>query len=168
MNVEEWRDVVGYEGLYKVSNLGNIKSLIKDRLLKPSEHNRGYLLVVLTKNHKHKHCYVHRIVAEAFIKNIESKTEVNHIDGNKKNNRVENLEWCTGIENMLHACETGLRNVCKPICVQIVSKDGKVIKEFSSIGEASRETGVNIGNISKCCNGYCESAKGIIFRKKVS
>lgn len=115
---EIWKDIEGYEGLYQVSNLGNIKSLRKridkgkchryfdEKILKPIETNRGYLRVKLCKDRKIKKIRVHRLVAEAFIKRPE--LEVNHIDGNKKNNKAENLEWVTQRENKQHAWITGL------------------------------------------------------------
>ena len=115
---EIWKDIEGYEGLYQVSNLGNVKSLRKridkgkchryfdEKILKPIETNRGYLRVKLCKNRKIKKTRVHRLVAEAFIKRPE--LEVNHIDGNKKNNKAENLEWVTQKENKQHAWITGL------------------------------------------------------------
>lgn len=123
---EIWKDVVGYEGLYKVSNLGNVKSLdrtveqfnhakqrmvkttYKGRMLKQSERNNGYLFVGLKENgKKQKKENIHRLVAKAFIPNPEKKPQVNHKDRNKKNNHLSNLEWCTTHENMQHTFETG-------------------------------------------------------------
>ena len=108
---EEWRDVVGYEGLYQVSNLGRVKSFHKNnaKIITPKPDNHGYLRVVLCKDFKKKNRMVHVLVAQAFIPNPESKRQVNHIDGNKTNNHVSNLEWVTPAENIHHAFETGLR-----------------------------------------------------------
>lgn len=120
---EIWKDVKGYEGLYQVSNLGRVKSLnkkvntinqygaihkrtIKGRNLKQRETHNGYLRVKFIKNKKIQKVRVHRLVAEAFIE--KPKLEVNHIDGNKKNNNVENLEWVTPKENKKHAWIMGL------------------------------------------------------------
>ena len=117
---EEWRDVRGYEGLYQVSNLGNVKSLVgwnghkyiqRELILKPSLTTTGYYKVSLKKLKDRKEMRVHRLVAEAFIQNIESKPYINHIDGNPLNNVVDNLEWCTQAENVRHAVRIGLRNV---------------------------------------------------------
>ncbi len=111
--LEIWRDVIGYEGLYQVSNLGNVKSLgnefsRKERLLKLSFQSKGYLTVVLQKDAKRKMVLVHRLVAEHFILNIYNKPQVNHINGIKTNNRVENLEWVSHRENLDHAINNDL------------------------------------------------------------
>lgn len=111
--LEIWKDVIGYEGLYQVSNLGNVKSLgnefsRKERLLKLSFQSKGYLTVVLQKDAKRKMVLVHRLVAEHFILNIYNKPQVNHINGIKTNNRVENLEWVSHRENLDHAINNDL------------------------------------------------------------
>lgn len=117
---EIWQDIKGYEGIYQISNLGKIKSIARDtsnvckqtRLLKPTkDRDRGYLIVTLCKNNKYKTVRVHRIVAETFIPNPENKSQVNHIDGNKLNNNVNNLEWCTASENIRHSWENGLSKI---------------------------------------------------------
>ena len=111
---EVWKDVVGYEGRYMVSNLGNVKSLLYrghsgEHLMSITKHHTGYSIVSLGKNPK-KQGLVHVLVASAFIENPENKPFVNHIDGDKSNNRVDNLEWVTSKENVQHAIRTGLRN----------------------------------------------------------
>jgi predicted XRE-type DNA-binding protein len=107
MEKEIWKDVIGYEGLYQVSNLGRVKSLRKNLIMKLCSANHGYLNVGLNKNLK-KSFYIHRLVAQAFIPNPENKPQVNHKDGNRLNNKVENLEWNTNYENMRHGYDTGL------------------------------------------------------------
>jgi hypothetical protein len=110
---EIWKDVIGYEGLYQVSNFGNVKSLgnefsRKERLLKLSTQSKGYLTVVLQKDAKRKMTLVHRLVAEYFIPNIDNKPQINHINGIKTDNKVENLEWVLHRENLDHAIKNNL------------------------------------------------------------
>lgn len=113
--MEIWKDVVGYEGLYKVSNLGNIKSFHSSQNRPAAERNvhpsnaKGYMRIGLYKNKQCKRKYVHRIVAEAFIPNPDNKPEVNHINGDKTNNKLDNLEWVTASENSYHAVGLGLK-----------------------------------------------------------
>lgn len=111
MAVEIWKPVVGFEGLYEVSNQGRVKSIPRKRckgnVLKPHI-VKGYEYVHLSKDGKAKYLKVHRLVADAFLPEIQGKSYVNHIDGNKTNNSVKNLEWCTASENLKHARENGL------------------------------------------------------------
>lgn len=120
---EIWKDIPGYEGSYQVNNFGIIKSLsrltdhgkygkfiMKGRILKPKKHN-GYMIVSLRLNNKTVTASIHKLVALAFIENPENKPCVNHINGIKDDNRMENLEWCTYKENMSHAVKTGLNNM---------------------------------------------------------
>lgn len=123
--MEIWKDIEEYEGLYQVSNLGNVKSLDtiinckgaknidthirKGRLLKQNKTTTGYYYVNLSKNAKAKPLIVHRLVAKAFIPNINNYPIINHIDGNKLNNNVENLEWCDYSHNIKEAYRIGLR-----------------------------------------------------------
>lgn len=114
MNKEIWKDIDGYEGLYQVSNLGNVKSLTnrsnhkEEKILKLNT-NGKYYLVNICKNTKKKTLLIHRLVAKAFIDNPNNLPQINHINGNKLDNRVENLEWCTCRENIIHSIKTGLR-----------------------------------------------------------
>lgn len=112
MQEEVWKDVVGYEGYYKVSNLGNVKRIIKngvaaERLLSPSTYS-GYPRVCLCVDGRQNNYLVHRLVAIAFLGKPESNKEVNHINGIKGDSRLENLEWVTSRENHIHAVKMGL------------------------------------------------------------
>ena len=125
--VEIWKDIKGYEGLYQVSNLGRVKSLSiyrknsvceyysKEKILKPLKDKGGYLNVRLWKNKKGKTIKIHRLVACNFLENTENKRDVNHINGIKTDNGVENLEWCTCSENIKHAFDTGLKKSNKGV-----------------------------------------------------
>lgn len=107
---EIFKDIKGFEGYYQVSNLGNVKSLsrksgntiLRDKILKPRKHTNGYLIVSIGKDYKHKNYSIHRLVASVFINNKEGNPVVNHIDENKENNNVNNLEWCTNKHNANH------------------------------------------------------------------
>jgi len=123
-NQEIWKDIIGYEGYYEVSNLGNVRSLDrlvnkpnktsyirKGKLCNQSKSNLGYMTVGFTVNNVKTNKYVHRLVAEAFILNINNKPQVNHIDCDKENNDVNNLEWCTNSENHIHATKNGLNKL---------------------------------------------------------
>ena len=104
----DWKDVEGYEGLYQIDSSGNVYSFYKRGLLKPAPTSWGYLTVELFKNKKGKTHKIHRLVAEAFLPNDDNKPLVNHKDGNKQNNHVSNLEWCTYSENLKHAWDNDL------------------------------------------------------------
>ena len=119
-NINEiWKDVLGFEGRYMVSNLGNVKSIVtnhgkpqdKEIVKRIRSDTCNYYYVQLSRNGKSTHKAVHRLVAECFIDNPENKPIVNHIDGNKHNNAADNLEWCTYSENLEHAFSIGLRSV---------------------------------------------------------
>ena len=133
--MEVWKDVKGYEGLYQVSNFGNVKilsrrvvnhksgstRLMQEKLMNPFDNGHGYLVVSLRKGGKRKNHYVHRIVAEAFIANQNNKLPVNHKDRNTKNNSVTNLEWCTQQENVAYAAP----QMRKPKTICRVSNTGE-------------------------------------------
>lgn len=180
MEKEIWKDIVGYEGLYQISNFGNIRSkkLNKQgRLLSPFISNSGYYAIVLDiKKRDFKLNYIHRLVATAFITNINNLEQVNHIDGNKLNNNVSNLEWCSRSDNIKHAIKKGLitkesvneritkmnKKVIKSV-LQI--KDGKIIAKYESVTVAGNQFSKNAKtNIGACARGIIPSAYGFQWR----
>ena len=170
-NVKEvWKDIEGYEGIYQVSNYGKAKSLrAKKKLLHQYIEGHGYLRVVLYKNRTPKRILVHRLVACAFIHNPEGKLTVNHIDGNKQNNGVWNLEWATMSENSKHAFKTGLKksqkNNIRSMPVLQYDNSMNVIAEYPSISEAERRTGIHKGSIARSCKTH-HKAGGYIWNFK--
>lgn len=132
---EEWRDVIGYEGLYQISNLGRVKSFKRDkrRILRAHIDWHGeYFMVALYKNNKSKLSRVHILVAKAFIPNDDKKPFVNHMDGNKQNNIANNLEWVTQSENQKHAYKLGLmraRRGTESSCSEMTEDEVRYIRE---------------------------------------
>ena len=179
---EIYKDIKDLEGLYQVSNFGQILSLNyrgtgKPKLLKPLTEGGGYLFVHLYKNRKRKKFKVHRLVAEHFIPNPNNLPCVNHKDENKENNSVENLEYCTYEYN----CNYGTRNeragkaiskAKKGIPNEKCSKkilqftlDGEFIREWQSMAECTRN-GFDQSNVCNCCQGKRKSAYGYIWKYK--
>ena len=172
---EIWKDIKGYEGLYQVSNLGRVKSLeryvnhsgnskriVYEKILKPVIDNTKYYVVSLWKNNIHKRVHIHRLVIETFILNIENKSFVNHIDGNKLNNCIDNLEWCTPQENNIHAYTIGLNPSKRK--VNQYDLDGNLIKTWNSIKEANNF--YKTSHISECCNNKSsrKMTKGYLWK----
>lgn len=180
---EIWRDIKGYEGLYQVSNLGRVKSLprfrqshykggyySKTRIMRGEVTFNGYARVGLTKDNKTRKVRIHRLVAETFIDNPHNLEQVNHIDGNKNNNKVNNLEWVNRSQNMKHAYKNNLifapkgnksslygkiNGLCKHSKKVICVTTGDV---YDSIIEIERKYGINHAGISACCIGKRKSA----------
>ena len=193
MEQEIWRDIAEYEGIYQVSNIGNVRSLdrtikgnlkvehrIKGRILRQIIDHNGYSNVCLLKNGDGKTMRVHRLVANAFIPNTDNKPQVNHIDGVKTNNKVENLEWVTNQENIIHAHRTGLAKITekqresarkniaiiqkkkRKWVVQLDPIDNSLINVFPSIKDANKAVGENYhsGHIVSVCKGNREFSHG--------
>ena len=148
---EIWKDVKGFENLYKISNCGNVFSCKYGRMLKPAERG-GYLRVTLTKDKKQNRCSIHRLVAENFLNNKGNKTQVNHKDGNKKNNHINNLEWVTNKENCNHAVKHDLFHKRKNKKILQFSLDGKFIKRWDALCDIQDELGLNKKTIWETLN----------------
>ena len=187
MTGELWIDIYGYEGRYQISNLGRIKLLahtrkrnggivnVKGKIMKQSITNGGYMKIVLFRNNKKVNLYTHRLVAIHFLENRENKREVNHLDANKKNNNVLNLEWSTTKENSAHAWKNGLikkvtgmdsllygkRGAKSPLSKKVkqITPFGEIIK-WDSITEASNKIGVSISSLSGCLKGRQKTSAG--------
>lgn len=182
---ELWKDVVGYEGRYQVSNMGRVKSLerkvwngrgygtVSEKILKPRKNKYGYLDVLLHRDGKAKRYRVNRLVASAFIPNPQGLPEVNHINEDKTDNSLENLAWVTHKENINHGTRTErqaeklrgkkqteehVRKRSKPIMA--IDKISGLIVEFSSSMEAERVLGINHSNITQCCKGRYKTVGG--------
>ena len=196
--IEEWRGINGVETLYEVSTFGNVRSLPHEviqpakngsfskhiypgKQLKPTKHRDGYLFVNICGKLRP----IHRLVAETFLEATDGKNVVNHIDGDKTNNVVSNLEWCTPSENMKHAARTGLLHFSSDSCKEArkvsiskaiernkkkivqYDKHGEKIAEYPSVIEASRVTGSNATHISLCAKGKHHTCNGYIWRYAV-
>jgi len=172
---EEWRTIFDFPN-YEVSNKGNIRSkeyndslghLRSSKKLKKQVNNCGYEYVILSsKEEKHKTLTVHRIVAKTFIPNPEEKEDVNHIDGNKLNNNVNNLEWTTTQENIIKRYEIGIDgNNYKR--VSQFDKDGNLVGSFASSYEAERITGISRTHIGGCCRGERLTAGGYVWKFEI-
>ena len=162
---EIWVDIIGYEGLYQVSNFGRVKSLgngrsnnSKEKILKTL--NNGHLFVVLWKNGAKNRQYVHILVAIHFIPNPENKPIVHHIDHNPLNNNAENLVWLTKKEHAKEHPERYKKAGKKPKITIQYTNDGEFIKQWNSVAEIQQELGYNNSAIIKCCQGKYKQAYG--------
>jgi hypothetical protein len=164
---DEWLDVPGFEGLYKISNKGEILSAerngTKGGLLKTSLDRYGYVKAVLNKNNKQHHFTVHRLVALAFIPNELNKPQVNHINGNRVDNDLSNLEWSTAKENVHHSFQFGKQTtVMRSVeATHIRTKETSV---FPSQREAAKKLGIGQANISSVLRGVYKQANGYTFQ----
>ena len=175
MDKEIWKDIKGYEGLYAVSNCGRVKSLgndksRKEKILRPCKDGWGYLFVTLYKEGKAKLYKVHRLVLMNFspVDGMEN-LDCNHIDENKENNRLENLEWCDRSYNLTYNDRhkrVGEKNTNgkKSIPIVQLTPEGKYIRSYKSSMDAERtEGGFNHSSIIACCKGKLKTHKGYRF-----
>lgn len=186
--MEYYKPIICYHDLYEISTLGNIRSVdrkvshlnhfitIKSRILKPYLGTNGYYMVTLSNRGRKCKFPIHRLVATAFIQLNKDKPCVNHKDGNKLNNKVDNLEWNTYSENNKHAYDSGLKtgfwtgkcgkehHNSKAVCQY--SLQDVFIKQFDSIMDAKRETGVNDTSISLCCRNKQKTSGNYIWKYK--
>lgn len=180
MNGEIWLPVVGYEGLYEISSHGRIKSLSRvdargwlrrERMLRPGTVADGYLQVSLRRDGESKAFLVHRLVALAFVGNPDGLPIINHKNGARQDNRSENLEWCSQLQNVRHSIERLGRKPPRVYRgaehgssknVLAISGSGERL-EFGSASEAAKHVGVDPSTISLCCTGKLNGAKGWKF-----
>lgn len=178
MNNRNWMPVVGYEDSYIVSDEGivmrtsysDVANKSKNKLpfeIKQREDKDGYLKCALSKNGKTKYYFVHRLLAEAFIDNPLDLPQVNHKNGVKNDNRLENLEWVTASQNIRHRIDVlgvSLRN--KKTSKRVIQKDlmGNVVSVYPSAKEAHRVTGLSQGHISECCRNETKQYRGYVWQ----
>lgn len=162
----------GYD--YMIDCDGNIKSLLTGKMLKLTVFKNGYKCVSLRRDMKTEKHYVHRLVAQTFIPNIEGKRTVNHKNGNTLDNNVNNLEWATDSEQQYHAYDSlnrvngmrGKENTTSFIAIQQFTMDGELIAEYSAIKLAVLATGIERRAIGNCINNKTKSSGGFIWKKK--
>lgn len=172
---EIWKDIVDYEGLYQISNLGRVKSLNyrhtgREKMLKLSVNNKGYIIVKLWKNRKFKSFRLHRLVAQAFIPNPNNLPFINHKSEIKTQNNVENLEWCDAKYNINYGtrkervAEKTTNGKCSKPVLQIDQLTDTIIAEFPSTREVQRQLGLT--HISECCKGNRKTCGGFKWKYK--
>jgi hypothetical protein len=173
MNEEIWKDVVGYEGTFQVSNQGRLKSFFrKEPIIRKIHANKaGYIQITFQINKKRINKQIHRFVAEAFIPNPENKPHVNHINGIKTDNRLENLEWCTHSENMKHAykmklitSKTGKNSARYKGDILVYTLKGIYVLTLRGTKHIL-ESGFQPKKVYECVNGKRKLYKGYIFKR---
>lgn len=175
MTEEIWKDISGFEGLYKVSNLGKVFSCVKNKIMKLDTSRAGYHSVRLYRERKCYHPYVHRLVAQAFIPNQENKEQVDHINTIRTDNNVENLRWVTVTENINNPITLGKHIGAKrsPETIarqRLAQKNMKPVlcvttnEKYRSLAEAARAKKLSYPNIWKVCEGLRPSSGGLVWQ----
>lgn len=188
MQKEIWKDVKGYEGLYQISNLGKIKRLsrlsyqrfgkllLNEKVMSNVIDNNGYVVVSLTNNKKQRKFLVHRLIAIHFIKNNNNLPCINHIDGNKQNNDISNLEWCSYSQNNKHALDNNLRKPPAPWKGKFGTENktskkvgqynlnGDLINIYPCVHEVYRKLRFPVTNIAAACRGKQKTAYGFKWK----
>lgn len=153
----DFKKIEGFEDLYTIYSDGRVYSERTGKFLKPEINKGGYLMVDLRRNGEHNKRTVHRLVANAFIPNPNNYPVINHIDEDKTNNDISNLQWCTQQYNTEYSLA---------MTVLQYSLEGHFIKEWSSTREIQRKLGYDNSNISRCCRGICKQAYGYTWKYK--
>lgn len=162
---EKWKDIPGFEGLYQVSTLGNVRSLFRYRkILKQQMQPNGYKSVQLYKNKKAKFSLVHRLVAKTFISNPLNKPAVNHLNEIRSDNRVTNLEWVTNKENQNYGHQKEKMSRSQGKTLLQFDKCNNFVASYYSGGDAQRKTGISRYKISLVANGKRKTAGGYIWK----
>jgi hypothetical protein len=172
--MEIWKDIIGYEGIYQISTLGNVKSLgnqftKKEKMLKQKLDRNGYNSISLCKNGDAKHFLIHRLVAISFLYKKENKDYVNHLDGVKTNNNINNLEWVTASENQKHAFANGLNKISENafkamkavVCKRVLNNSNGVI--YESITLASKENNIKYSSLYRMLNGKSNNNTSLVY-----
>lgn len=171
--MDNFKDIEGYEGVCQINKLGQVRSSITGALRKTGLSNSGYVCINLRYKGVQRNHFIHRLVMIAFTERVVGKDFINHIDGNKQNNALSNLEWCDRSHNMKHAYKIGLaeHKVMKklgesPHAKQIIqlALNGTPIKMYTSLTEAELETGTWHQDISKVCRGKRPTANGFKWK----
>lgn len=160
--MEKWKDIDNFN--YEVSTLGRVRNKITNYILKPIRCTNGYLEYQLNKDGKRYIKMAHRLVAQAFIPNLENKPQVNHRDENITNNEVENLEWVTAKENANYGTRNQRAGEKHRHPVDMYDLEKQFIKHFESATQCAKELGICLENITRVCKGKRKTAKGYIFK----
>lgn len=165
---ELWKDIEGFEGLYQISTNGRVRGFVrvKGKILSPHKNEDGYLQIRLHKDGKKYSKYVHRLVAMAFIPNPKNLPEVNHKDENKRNNSVNNLEWCTHEYNITYGtCQKRSSDsyAARTIPILMFDLEGHLLARFDNFRQIEQELGFDHSTISSCCNGRYKTSHGYIW-----